>query len=116
MGSRSLNETQAKTAAESMPAPKLGTAHGQRETPAVSQSGFERLQMQPSEPPAPSIAPDPRADAKPVMVAPRLPRTTPDATATSAPPTTVSRSSMADADPQPFTAAPRDVSRADALP
>ena len=49
MGSRSLNETQAKAAAESMPAPKLGTAHGQRETPAVSQTGFERLQMQPSE-------------------------------------------------------------------
>ncbi len=49
MGSRSLNETQAKTAAESMPAPKLGTAHGQRETWAVSKTDFERMQMQPSE-------------------------------------------------------------------
>lgn len=32
-----------------MPAPKLGTAHGQRESSVVSQTTFERLQPQPNE-------------------------------------------------------------------
>lgn len=32
-----------------MPAPKLGTAHGQRETSVVSSTRFERLQSQPNE-------------------------------------------------------------------
>ena len=48
-GALSLNERQAKAAAEAMPAPKLGTAHGQRETSVVLRTSFERLQSQPNE-------------------------------------------------------------------
>ena len=49
MGSLSLLEKQSKATAEGMPAPKLGTAHGQRETSVVSHTGFERQQSQPNE-------------------------------------------------------------------
>lgn len=49
MGSLALTERQAKSAAEAMPAPKLGTGHGQRETSVVSHTGFERQQSQPNE-------------------------------------------------------------------
>ena len=44
----SQSERRAK-AAEPMPTPKLGTAHGQRETSVVSHTSFERAQTQPSE-------------------------------------------------------------------
>ena len=47
-GNLSSSERQAK-AAQAMPAPKLGTAHGQREVSVVSRTSFERLQTQPSE-------------------------------------------------------------------
>ena len=49
MGSLSLAERQSKATAESMPTPKLGTAHGQRETSVVQHTGFERQQAQPNE-------------------------------------------------------------------
>ncbi len=48
-GALSSSERQAKATAEPMPTPKLGTAHGQRETSVVSRTSFERLQTQPNE-------------------------------------------------------------------
>ena len=47
--SLSFSERRAKASAEAMPTPKLGTAHGQRETSAVSSTNFQRLQSHPNE-------------------------------------------------------------------
>jgi hypothetical protein len=46
MGSAELSSA---APAEAMPAPKLGTGHGQRENSYVSHTSFERLQSQPHE-------------------------------------------------------------------
>ena len=48
-GRLSLNERSANATAQAMPAPKLGTGHGQRETSVVSRTSFERRQAQPNE-------------------------------------------------------------------
>lgn len=43
------NERQAKPLAQAMPAPKLGTGHGQRESSVVARTSFERRQQRPDE-------------------------------------------------------------------
>jgi hypothetical protein len=43
------DERQAKSIVEAMPAPKLGTGHGQRETSVVAHTRFERRQPYPDE-------------------------------------------------------------------
>ena len=47
--SRSANSVAQSTSRPPMPAPKLGTAHGQREDSHVGQTRFERLYSQPNE-------------------------------------------------------------------